>query len=75
MWLRTRVQLSTELAGETQGLKDLLLNLVVLIGILGLSAIITGWFARTMYIRCLDCGTLNARRRAYCRSCQKVLRQ
>jgi len=55
-------------------LRDLLLNLAVLIGILGLSAVITGWFARTMYIRCAACGTLNARRRSQCRSCQKELR-
>jgi hypothetical protein len=54
-------------------LKDLLLNLAVLVAILGLSAIVTGWFARTMYIRCADCGTLNARRRSQCRSCQKGL--
>jgi hypothetical protein len=51
----------------------LLLNLAVLVGILGLSAIITAWFARTMYIRCLACGTLNARRRTHCRSCQTQL--
>ena len=56
-----------------QNLKELLLNLLVLVGILGLSALITGWFARTMYIRCLACGTLNARRRTQCRSCQKEL--
>jgi len=54
-------------------LRDLLLNLVVLVGILGLSAIITAWFARTMYIRCAECGTLNARRRTQCRSCAKAL--
>jgi hypothetical protein len=54
-------------------LKNLLLNLAVLIVILGSSAIITGWFARTMYIRCADCGTLNARRRTQCRACQKAL--
>jgi len=54
-------------------LKDLLLNLAVLIGILGLSALITGWFARAMYIRCGECGTLNAKRRVQCRSCQREL--
>jgi hypothetical protein len=54
-------------------LKELLLNLAVLVGILGLSAIITGWFARTMYLRCVACGTLNARRRTHCRSCAKEL--
>ncbi|MDQ2974799.1 MAG: hypothetical protein M3R69_05220 [Acidobacteriota bacterium] len=55
-------------------MKELLLNLVVLVGILGLSAIITTWFARAMYIRCLACGTLNAKRRSQCRSCQEELR-
>jgi hypothetical protein len=54
-------------------LKDLLLNLLVLVAILGVPAIITGWFARTMYIRCLGCGTLNARRRSQCRSCEQDL--
>jgi len=54
-------------------LKELLLNLLVLVAILGLSAIITGWFARKMYIRCLGCGTLNARRRSQCRSCEQDL--
>jgi hypothetical protein len=54
-------------------LKELLLNVLVLVAILGLSAIITGWFARTMYIRCLGCGTLNARRRSQCRSCEQDL--
>jgi hypothetical protein len=50
-------------------LKDTLLSLLVLAGILGLSAVITNWFARTMYNRCAACGTLNARRRTHCRSC------
>ncbi|HJX91248.1 MAG TPA: hypothetical protein VJ372_12175 [Pyrinomonadaceae bacterium] len=54
-------------------MKDFLLNVAVLVGILGVSAVITGWFARTMYIRCLACGTLNARRRSACRSCQAEL--
>jgi len=55
-------------------LKDFLLNAAVLIAILGGSAIITAWFTRTMYIRCDACGTLNARRRDVCRSCQQTLR-
>jgi hypothetical protein len=55
-------------------LKEIALNLAVLIGILGASAIITSWFARTMYLRCPACDTLNARRRTHCRACQKVLR-
>jgi hypothetical protein len=50
--------------------KDFLLNAAVLIGILGVSAFITGWFTRVMYIRCSACGTLNARRRSECRSCK-----
>jgi hypothetical protein len=56
-------------------LKDLLLNLLVLVAILGLSALITGWFARAMYIRCSGCGALNARRRSQCRSCEQDLFQ
>jgi hypothetical protein len=55
-------------------LKDTLLSILVLVGILALSAIITNWFARTMYNRCANCGTLNAKRRAQCRSCHSALR-
>ena len=55
-------------------MKEILLNLVVLVVILGLSAVITQVFARAMYIRCDGCGTLNARRRTNCRSCQSILR-
>jgi len=51
-------------------MSDFLLNAAVLIAILGGSAIVTGWFTRTMYIRCVACGTLNARRREECRSCK-----
>jgi len=50
-------------------LKDALLNVAVLGGILVVSAFITNWFARTMYIRCPECGTLNAKRRTHCRAC------
>jgi rRNA maturation endonuclease Nob1 len=50
-------------------LKDTLLSLFVLVAILGVSALLTNWFARTMYNRCAACGTLNAKRRANCRSC------
>lgn len=56
-------------------MKDILLNIVVLVGILGLSAVITSAFARAMYIRCTSCGTLNAKRRINCRTCQVVLRE
>jgi hypothetical protein len=50
-------------------LRDALLSIAVLVAILGVSAAITSWFARTMYNRCAACGTLNARRRAACRAC------
>ena len=49
------------------------MNAAVLIGILGGSAFITAWFTRTMYIRCEVCGTLNARRRKECRTCNTTL--
>ncbi|HEX6043542.1 MAG TPA: hypothetical protein VFZ22_03570 [Pyrinomonadaceae bacterium] len=54
-------------------MREFLLNALVLIVILGVSAFITNWFARTMYIRCVSCGTLNAKRRNECRSCQARL--
>jgi uncharacterized OB-fold protein len=38
------------------------------------SAIITNWFARTMYNRCESCGTLNAKRRSQCRACEQEIR-
>ncbi|HEX6184414.1 MAG TPA: hypothetical protein VFZ44_11080 [Pyrinomonadaceae bacterium] len=50
-------------------MKDTLLSLLLLVGILVVSAVITNWFARTMYRRCASCGTLNAKRRTHCRSC------
>lgn len=55
-------------------MKDTLLSILVLVGILAVSAIITNWFARTMYKRCTACGTLNAKRRTHCRSCQVEIR-
>jgi len=58
---------------ERKTVKEFLLNALVLILILGVSAFITNWFARTMYIRCSACGTLNARRRNECRSCNTQL--
>ena len=58
---------------ELKTVKDFLLNAAVLILILGGSAFITSWFARTMYIRCSACGTLNARRRSECRTCSTRL--
>jgi hypothetical protein len=50
-------------------LRDAFVSVLVLVGILFVSAVITNWFARTMYNRCAACGTLNAKRRAHCRSC------
>ena len=54
-------------------MRDTLLSVVLFVGILGASALITNWFARTMYNRCAACGTLNARRRTHCRACQQEL--
>ncbi|HVG32606.1 MAG TPA: hypothetical protein VM911_05980 [Pyrinomonadaceae bacterium] len=51
-------------------MRDTLLSAALLLGILFSSALITNWFARTMYNRCAACGTLNAKRRANCRNCQ-----
>ncbi len=50
-------------------MKDTLVSLLVIAGILVVSAVITEWFARTMYHRCSACRTLNARRRTHCRAC------
>ncbi|HLL70828.1 MAG TPA: hypothetical protein VK363_05310 [Pyrinomonadaceae bacterium] len=55
-------------------MKDTLLSVAVFIAILLVSALITNWFARTMYNRCPSCATLNARRRAHCRSCGDALK-
>jgi hypothetical protein len=54
-------------------LKDTLLTVAVLGGILVVSALITNWFARTMYNRCGECGTLNAKRRTHCRACKATM--
>ena len=56
-------------------MKDTLLSILVLVGILVVSAVITHWFARTMYNRCAACGTLNAKRRTHCRSCGKEIKE
>jgi hypothetical protein len=55
-------------------MKDFLLNVLVVVLILGSSALITNLFAKAMYLRCTACGTLNARRRQNCRNCEVVLR-
>jgi hypothetical protein len=55
-------------------LRSTLLSIVVLVAILAASYVVTNWFARTMYNRCASCGTLNAKRRANCRSCNVELK-
>ena len=56
-------------------MKDTLISVLMVIGILGLSALITHFFARAMYLRCAACGTLNAKRRTHCRNCRTHLGQ
>ena len=56
-------------------MKDTLLSILVLVGILVVCAVITNWFSRTMYNRCAGCGTLNAKRRTHCRSCGAELKE
>jgi hypothetical protein len=50
-------------------------QILLVVGILGVSAVVTQFFARAMYITCSKCGTLNARRRIVCRNCGGVLRK
>ena len=50
-------------------MKSLLINIVVMVVILGSAFWFTHWFAKAMYNRCSNCGTLNARRRTRCRVC------
>jgi hypothetical protein len=53
---------------------ETVLGFAVLAAILIVSALITNWFARTMYNRCDNCGTLNAKRRPQCRACEHEIR-
>jgi hypothetical protein len=53
---------------------ETLLGFALLAAILIVSALITNWFARTMYNRCAQCGTLNAKRRSQCRGCEHEMR-
>jgi ribosomal protein L40E len=53
---------------------ETLQQILLVVGILGASAVITNLFARAMYITCSKCGTLNARRRTACRNCGEHLR-
>lgn len=50
-------------------------QILLVVGVLGASAVITNVFARAMYITCSKCGTLNARRRTACRNCGHNLRE
>jgi len=52
---------------------EIVLNLLLLVVILGGSALITQWFTRKMYYRCSRCGGLNAKRRSQCRLCGNPL--
>jgi hypothetical protein len=58
-----------------KGFTDTLLTIVVLGGILVVSAILTNLYARAMYFTCPECRTLNAKRRTHCRQCGNVLDQ
>jgi hypothetical protein len=55
-------------------LKDTLLSVAVLVLILAASALVTNWFARTMYNHCPACKTMNAKRRDNCRACGEPLK-
>jgi len=52
-----------------------LLEIVLVVAILGGSALLTHLFARVMYVTCPKCRTLNARRRTKCRRCGEGLRE
>lgn len=61
-------------AGIRGEMRDTLLAVLLVGGILVVSLIFTQLFARAMYLHCRSCGTLNARRRVQCRECGEVLR-
>ena len=48
---------------------ETVLSVLLVVAILGGSAVLTQLFARVMYRRCPECGILNARRRRRCRQC------
>ena len=56
-----------------KSLTDTLTTVLVLGGILVLSAFVTRLFTRKMYYRCAECGNLNAKRRTHCRMCGNLL--
>jgi hypothetical protein len=49
------------------------MSIALVVGILGISAVLTNMFARGMYNRCPSCGNLNAKRRLNCRICNHKL--
>ena len=49
--------------------RDAVLDGLVIVAILGGSALATHLFARAMYNRCPECESLNAKRRTHCRIC------
>jgi ribosomal protein L40E len=55
-------------------MRQTLLDIALVVGILGFSAVATQLFARAMYLACSQCHTLNARRRSHCRKCGVILR-
>jgi hypothetical protein len=56
-----------------KNLGDTLITILVLGGILVVSAVLTNLFTRAMYYRCDQCKSLNAKRRTHCRVCGTVL--
>jgi hypothetical protein len=56
-----------------KNLGDILITILVLGGILVVSALLTNWFTRAMYYRCEQCQGLNAKRRTHCRICGTIL--
>ena len=48
---------------------ETVLSVLLVVAILGGSALLTQLFARVMYRWCPECGILNARRRRRCRQC------
>ena len=56
-------------------MRDTIINIILAVAILGGSYVIMHIFARAIYVRCLDCGTLNARRRSVCRHCAVELKK
>ena len=50
-------------------MSETILGALLAISILVSGAVVTQWFAKTMYNTCSQCGILNARRRVHCRGC------